>query len=181
VVTNHRRLPLWGISVTFFIPVALALVVNHSPAIWSNGISYLGTKANSFPWIALGECGTAIFILLAASRWPARPELALAQKLMRAVAVALVGIAATPYTINAVFNWVHMSFGVVSALVQFALLYELLRRKFLLRPTWPLVALAGGVISALSLPDWDIHSMLIGEIVMEIGVAVSLARADTRI
>ena len=95
--------------------------------------------------------------------------------------MCLVCIAATPYTINSVFNWVHMAFGVISALTQFALLYELMKRKFLPMPTWPAVALGGGIVSALSLPDWDIHSMLIGEIVMEIGVAISLARADTRI
>jgi len=63
-----------------------------------------------------------------------------------------------------------MTFGVVGALVQLAVSYLFLRRNgspaLILRSS---LQLAGGILGALSLPDWSFHIILYAEIIFQLG------------
>ena len=76
----------------------------------------------------------------------------------------------TPYTGGAFLNWTHMHRRRGGRLVQLAISYALVRRF----PSVSTVAgfsalLLGGVLGALSLPDWSFQMLLYAEIVIELG------------
>jgi hypothetical protein len=82
----------------------------------------------------------------------------------------LILLLVTPYNEGAFLNWTHMTVGVVGALVQLAISYSFLRRlgsiSLILGCS---IQLAGGILGALSLPDWSFHFLLYAEIIFELG------------
>lgn len=63
-----------------------------------------------------------------------------------------------------------MTIGTVGALVQLAISYLFLRRldSISLKLGFS-IQLAGGIFSALSLPDWSFHFLLYSEIIFQLG------------
>ena len=94
---------------------------------------------------------------------------------LRVLAVGLVVLLVTPYDQGAFLNWAHMITGVSMALVQIGLALALALRRATPRTIGAFVVLVtGGVLGALSLPDWHIALLLQGEILIELGFAWSL-------
>jgi hypothetical protein len=94
---------------------------------------------------------------------------------IKLVAAMLLLLLVTPYTGGTFLNWAHMSVGVLGALVQLSISYALLRRT---TSCWAVtgaaVQLAGGIIGALSLPDWRFQYLMYGELIFELGFCVCL-------
>jgi hypothetical protein len=94
---------------------------------------------------------------------------------LRVIAVGLVVLLATPYNQGTFLNWAHMVTGVTIAVIQLLTSVALLVRRPTVMAIGAFTALlAGGVIAAISLPDWHISLLLSGECLLEVGFAWSL-------
>ena len=74
---------------------------------------------------------------------------------LRAIAILLFILLATPYNRGAFLNWTHMIAGVLGALFQLEVALQLVHEGRSFRTVIGLVVLLiGGLIAAVSLPDW---------------------------
>ena len=86
--------------------------------------------------------------------------------------MGLVVLLATPYNQGTFFNWAHMSVGVSMGAMQIVVVRELLaRRRSPGAVTGTVVGIFGGLLAAISLPDWHIPLTLQGEVLLEAGFA----------
>jgi hypothetical protein len=165
---------LWTQAI-FFAAIAWCLYLEHGFSARSAGISYYGVNHRT---IVIAIAG---YVVAAVGLWRTSrlfreghldPLLSLGLKV---VAVMLLRLLATPYNQGTFLNWTHMSVGVLGALVQLAMSIALLRRYGSARAIVGFsVQLAGGIIGALSLPDWRFQILLYGEILYEIGFSLCL-------
>ncbi len=89
---------------------------------------------------------------------------------LRGVAAMLILLLATPYNQGTFYNWAHMMVGVVGALVQLAISVSLWQRFPSRAVTTAFsVQLLGGLLGALSLPDWRFQILLYAETIFQIG------------
>ena len=159
----------------FFLALAWCIHLQHGFDARSAGISFFGVNHRTIFFAILG------YILAAVGLWRASnlfkegglgPLMSLGLKL---VAVMLLLLLVTPYTGGAFLNWTHMSVGILGALVQLSITYALLRRT---TSFWVVagasIQLTGGIIGALSLPDWRFQILLYGESMFELGFCVCL-------
>ena len=166
----HARHVLAFTQLGFFLLLATCVLMDHSATVENDGISFYGVHATTLPIIA------AAFAIGAGGLWrTARyfsaihaPRLTTAG--LRFVAVGLVALLLTPFNHGTVLNWMHMSIGVAMALVQLAISILLLVRRPSTRPALGFaLQLIGGVVAALSLPDWHLAYLLQGETIYEVG------------
>ena len=154
----------------FFLAVSVCLCINHSAKAESSGISFYGVYHRTLAIIILGFCAGS-YGLWRASAFLARAGLARRTKFgFRVLAVGLILLLLTPYDKGTFFNWAHMTVGVVMALVQLAIAFQLM----VLYRSWQAlgalgVQLFGGIWAALSLPDWSFSYLLVGELIFELG------------
>jgi hypothetical protein len=162
-------------QVVFFSCVALCLLINHGEMAENDGISFYGVYHSTIEIIAVGYVVAAVGLWRVANylkRVGLSPFTVLA---LRLVGVGLVALLLTPYNKGAFFNWSHMIVGTLGALLQLGIAWQFLRRNPSSRGISALtVQLAGGIICAASLPDWQFAYLLPGEIIFQIGFAGSL-------
>jgi hypothetical protein len=159
-------------QVVFFASVGICLVVAHGPSAQTDGISYYGVHPATLPLLVLA------YLIAAVGLWRVGPWLVASgapvavRTALRALAVGLVALLATPYTAGTFFNWAHMTVGVMMALVQIALAVWLLARERSAPSAGAFaVVLGGGLVAAISLPDWHVPLLLVGEVFFEVGFA----------
>ncbi|MGH9020690.1 MAG: hypothetical protein ACRDV0_06680 [Acidimicrobiales bacterium] len=156
----------------FFCALAVCLVIKHGHVAETDGISFYGVYPPTMPALFTGYLVGAAglwwtsgqFVAAGAPRWTLVA--------MRVIATGLVVLLATPYNPGTFLNWAHMSVGVTMGVAQVALVVDLLRRRR--NPglvTGACVGLFGGVLGAISLPDWHITLLLEGETLLEVGFA----------
>ena len=157
--------------------MALACCVGlvHDYASENAGISYYPVHHRTIALAIIGYIAGAIGLWLASSIFREGGLGALVWVGTRAVAVMLVLLLLTPYTGGPFLNWAHMAVGVVGALVQLAISFTLLRRQWSRGAAVGFaVQLLGGVLGALSLPDWSFQLLLPAEIMIELGFGYCL-------
>ena len=94
---------------------------------------------------------------------------------LRLVAIGLPLELLTPYNHGAFFNWAHMLIGIVIGVSQMgSSLFLALRQRRRAITLTCLLQLVGGIVAALSLPDWGFDHMLEGEVIFELGYSWSL-------
>ncbi len=158
----------------FFALLAVCVVVRHDTTAQNDGISFYGVYRPTIAILvgAFATGGAALWRAATLFASSVGPVLAMA---LRAVVVGLGLLLVTPYDAGTFFNWTHMTIGVAMALTQGAVTIALVRRDA--RPgTWAIFALqlAGGLLAAASLPDWRVDLLLQGEVIYELGFALSI-------
>ena len=156
----------------FFVVLFGCVLVSHSRVAQRDGISYYAVNARTIAFAFVGYLVAAGGLWRLSQIFRAVDEERIVWWGLRVVAVVLVVLLVTPFNQGTFLNWAHMSAGVTGALAQLALGWRLVVRTRDPR-AWAAmcVMLLGGVLAALSLPDWDFSALLQGEIVLEIGFA----------
>lgn len=162
---------LFATQLFFFASLLLCLVIVHNEVVENDGISFFGVYHGTIEIVALG------FFVAAYGLWRTSTHLqsvgapALVVTGLRVVALSLFVLLITPFNKGAFLNWAHMITGVAMALVELAIAILLLAR-------YPgagslgafSVALAGGLLAAASLPDWNFAFLFQGEVIFELGI-----------
>ena len=159
----------------FFASLGLCIAINHSETASNDGISFYGVLPSTIVLVIVGYAAASIG-LYSASNWLRDAHAPLiAVRGARAVAIGLPLLLATPYNQGTVWNWSHMTVGVVMALAQGAATISLVRRRGG-AGSWVVfsVQLAGGLLAAASLPDWSFPWLLPGETLYELAYGASL-------
>ncbi len=167
--------PLIAGSTGFFGSVAVCLAISHSATTEHDGISYFSVRSTTLPVILLGYACVIIGMLTAVRRLPDNQlgnRLSLA---MRCMPVLFVALLVTPFNKGTLLNWTHMTIGVSLALAQGVVTVWLCS----ILPTARVLAsaaleLAGGGVSALSLPDSSFNYLLQGELLFNLGFCLCL-------
>lgn len=154
----------------FFLTLVVCLAINHGPAAQLDGISFYGVYHGTIEIIVAG------FAVAAAGLWRAAEFFAetgaplITQRAMRFVAIGLFGLLVTPFNHGGFLNWSHMTLGVAIALTQGAMtIYLTTQRRSFGVGCGLAIQLAGGVLSAASLPNWHFPYLLQGEMIYQIG------------
>jgi hypothetical protein len=154
----------------FFAALAWCVLLVHGDGVQDAGISYYGVHGRTIPFAILGYLVAAIGLWRASTMFKQGGLDPLVWVGVRVVAVMLVLLLATPYTGGAFLNWAHMTTGVISALVQLAISWSLVRRFVSVGAAMGFgVQLLGGVLGAFSLPDWHFQILLTAEVLIELG------------
>ena len=159
-------------QVVFFVCVAMCVAIAHPGDVESYGISYFGVHAPTLPIITIGY-GVASAGLWRTARFLAPLDVApIFTWGLRVIAVALPLLLLTPFNHGSFFNWAHMGIGTVIGVTQMgAATYLFLRQHRAATTVAFYFQLAGGLLSAASLPDWGFNHMLDGELIFEMGFA----------
>lgn len=150
----------------------MCVAIAHPRDVESYGISYFGVHAPTLPIISIGY-GVASVGLWRTARFLSPLDIApVFTSGLRVIAVALPLLLATPFNHGAFFNWAHMGIGIVIGVTQMsAATYLFLRQRRTVTAIAFFFQLAGGLLSAASLPDWGFNHMLDGELIFEVGFA----------
>lgn len=166
---SARRLLLATQGVFFFALLWCVLLV-HDHAVENAGISYYGVHSRTIALAIVGYVAAAVGLWRTSSLFRVAGADPVAWIGLRVVAVMLVLLLLTPYSGGTFLNWAHMTVGVVGALVQLAMSARLARRTRSLNVCLgAALQLLGGIVAALSLPDWAFQYLLLGEIVFQVG------------
>jgi hypothetical protein len=166
----------------FFAALAWCVVLDHGEGVQDAGISFFGVHARTILLVIVGYGAATIGLWRASTMFKAGGLDPLIWLGVRVVAVTLVVLLATPYTGGAFLNWAHMTTGVTGALVQLSISWSLVRHFFGFGAvTGFVVQLLGGMLAALSLPDWHFQYLLTAEILMEIGFSWCLLEWTQRL
>jgi len=171
-VQTQTRHVLLGTQSLFFFALAWCLVLNHSATAESDGISFYGVYHETLPLLIGGYVAAFVGLWVTSTHFRVAGVPTLTWVGLRAIAVLLFVLLATPYNQGALLNWTHMIAGIVGAIVQLEVALQLVRESRSLRTVLGLALLVlGGVLAAASLPDWHFEYLLQGEIVFQIGFA----------
>ena len=152
--------------------MACCVAIDHGPTAQNDGISFYGVYPPTVAILVGGYAAAAVGLWWMSLRLRREADLARTGHGLRLIAIGLALLLVTPYDRGAVWNWTHMTFGVTIALIQLAVSTRLLREY----QSWGAVVgysiqLLGGVLAALSLPDWRFELLLVGQIVYKVGFA----------
>lgn len=162
-----------------FATIAICTVVLQSNLVNVYGISYFGIRLKTIPIVAAGFVIGGSLLYLTSNKITAQEEpWRLIRLTLRVVAVGIVLLLLTPYTLDTFFNWTHMAIGAaifalqmyMSAVVTFRYSKDKISKIALL------VQFIGGVLAMLSLPDNMLNFMLEGEVIFQIGFMALLNR-----
>lgn len=159
----------------FFMLLAWCVAIDHSTTAQTDGVSFYGVYHRTIVILALAFVVAAGGLWRAAGHYASLGAPALTVYGVRVVALGLFVVIATPFNQGTFLNWTHMTAGVAMALVQAGITIALVRRAS--QPaSWSAFAvqLFGGLLAAFSLPDWHFPYMLVGEVIYQVGFAVSL-------
>lgn len=168
---QHRALRLvLTTQVLFFVALAWCVIQVHNHVAQNAGISYYAVHHGTVVVAVVGYVAAAIGLWRTSTLFRLGRLDPLIWLGLRIVAVVLILLLLTPYSGGAFLNWSHMTVGVVGALVQLAISITLLRRYGSLGAILGFsVQLAGGILGALSLPDWRFEYLLYSEILFQLG------------
>jgi len=150
----------------FATAVALwAALISPTSAVALDGLSLYGTRARSIvPFVllmaALSACCAWIGVLI-------RAEDPITSTAMIAIAVCIIALVITPFTINGTFNAVHVTFGTTLFLLQLAVIVRVV--------DWPpkpaavplLCAVAVGDLLAFAALTLDWRTMWVGQVISQ--------------
>jgi hypothetical protein len=171
VVTQTRHVLLVTQSM-FFFALAWCLILNHSATAENDGISFYGVYHETIALLIGGYAVAFVGLWITSTRFKAAGVPTFTWVSLRAIALLLFVLLATPYNRGAFLNWTHMIAGVCGAIFQLEVALQLVRESRSFRTVLGLaVLLLGGVIAAASLPDWHFEYLLQGEIVFQAGFA----------
>ncbi len=166
----------------FFGALLWCVVLVHNHAAENAGISYYAVHSQTVALAVIGYAAAAVGLWRTSTIFRGAGVEAVGWLGLRAVAVMLILLLVTPYSGGTFLNWAHMTVGVAGALLQLAMTWMLLRRT---RSSTVALAgavqLLGGIVAALSLPDWSFEYLLAGEIVFQVGFAWSLLEWTGRV
>ena len=159
----------------FFTLLAECVAIDHSEVAQADGVSFYGVYHRTIVLLALAFVVAAWGLWKAAANYATLGAPAFTVYGVRAVALGLFVVIATPFNQGTFLNWTHMTAGVAMALVQGAITIALVRR-FPQPASWSAfwVQLGGGLLAAFSLPDWHFPYMLMGEVIYQVGFAAAL-------
>lgn len=171
----HARHVLVLTQSLFFCSLLVCFVINHSPTAEVDGISFYGVYG---PTILILIAG---FTIAAAGLWRTARYFAITEAPvfsvvgLRILSLGLFALLLSPFNQGTFLNWAHMVTGVTMSLIQLGIAILILRmRRSALSLTGFAVQLLGGIIGALSLPDWSFTYLLQGETLFEIGFGLCL-------
>jgi hypothetical protein len=157
-------------QVLFFGAIAWCVILVHDHVAQNAGISYYGVHHRTVVIAVAGYVAGTIGLWRTSTFFRIGRLDPLIWLGLRIVAVVLVLLLVTPYTGGALLNSAHMTIGIFGALVQLAISITLWRRY---GTHWAIVGfsiqLAGGILGALSLPDWRFEYLLYSEIIFQLG------------
>jgi len=154
----------------FFLALAVCLLINHGHVAANDGISYYGVYVPTMPILFTGYFAAAAGLWWTSTYFTAAGAPPFTRAAFRAIAIGLIVLLATPYNQGAFLNWTHMTVGVSMALLQLGSSILLLRRWRTVGSTLGFsTQLAGGVLGALSLPNWHFTWLLQSECLFELG------------
>jgi hypothetical protein len=156
----------------FFLALAWCLILNHSATAENDGISFYGVYHETVALLISGYVVAFVGLWITSTHFKAAGVPALTWIGLRAIAILLFVLLATPFNRGAFLNWTHMIAGVLGAVFQLEVALQLVRESRSFRTVLGLgVLLVGGVVAAASLPDWHFEYLLQGEIVFQVGFA----------
>jgi hypothetical protein len=171
----HTRQVLVATQVVFFACVAASTLVAYGPDAEEYGISYYGVHASTIPLIVIGYGVASLGLWRTASQLARLEPAPVVVPVLRTVAIALPLELLTPFNHGAFFNWAHMFVGIAIGVSQMASgIFVMLRQRGRAATIACVVQLVGGIVAALSLPDWGFNHMLEGEMIFEVGYSWSL-------
>jgi hypothetical protein len=146
------------------------MLVVVGPRAEANGISFYGVYP---PTMALLACG---YLMASTGLWLTSKEILRAHSLrvvaygLRVVSIGLVVLFLSPYNQGAVLDAVHISTGVIGAVVQLIISIVLLRLYASFRLVIGfLIQLGGGIMAAIAMPNWGFGYLLQGEVIYQVG------------
>jgi hypothetical protein len=171
--SSLRARAIRTLSVTFSIfavGILWCWLLQHGFNAQSQGISYYGVNHHTIVIAVAMYVGAAIGLWWTSLFFEHARFTPVVWLGLRGVAVMLILLLATPYNQGTFYNWAHMVVGVVGALVQLAIAVSLWQRYPSRAATAAFaVQLLGGLLGALSLPDWRFQILLYAEIIFQIG------------
>lgn len=154
----------------FFFTLAWCLILNHSKTAENDGISFYGVYHETLPLVVVGYCVAFVGLWRTSTHFKAAGVPRLTWIGLRAIAVLLFVLLATPFNHGAFLNWTHMGAGVAGAVIEVELALQLVIANQSFRTVLGLaILLLGGAIAAASLPDWHFTYLLQGEIIFQVG------------
>ncbi|MHB1208443.1 MAG: hypothetical protein ACYC1I_01900 [Acidimicrobiales bacterium] len=173
--SSNERSPrqfLFATQLFFFATLLLCLLIVHSEIVENDGISFFGVYHRTIEILAVGFFVAAYGLWRTSSYFRSVGAPALLVVGLRVVAISLFVLLITPFDKGTFLNWAHMITGVAMALVELAITILLLVKY---RGTASIgafsVALGGGLLAAVSLPDWSFAYLFQGEVIYEVGFA----------
>ncbi len=154
----------------FFTTLAWCVLLVHNHDAQNSGISYYGVHLRTVAFAIFAYASAAVGLWRASTLFQRAGLDSMSWVGMRVIAVVLIVLLLTPYSAGAFLNWAHMTTGVIGALVQLAMVITLLRRRATAAAVVGFtVQLVGGILGALSLPNWGFTYLLTSEIIFQIG------------
>lgn len=171
----RMRQGLWITQSFFFFALAVCVAIFHGHSAYNDGISFYGVYAPTMPILFAGYLTAAGGLWWTSTLVVRAGAPALMRLGLRVISVGLVVLLATPYNQGAFLNWAHMVAGVSMGVTEVFIALALVRRRRNLQSKAAFILLLlGGVMGAVSLPDWDVLLLLPGECLLELGFAWSL-------
>jgi len=171
----RARQALWITQSFFFFALAVCVAIYHGHSAYTDGISFYGVYPPAMPVLFAGYLTAAGGLWWTANLVVGTDAPVWMRPGLRWIALGLVVLLATPYNQGTFLNWAHMVTGVSMAVPEVAIAVGLIRRRATFSSVAALtVLLTGGLLGALSLPNWHVSLLLPGECMLELGFGWSL-------
>ncbi len=147
------------------------------------GMSFYMTHVRTFIPLATGF-GIAVALLFrAASDLPPTGATLMVRRSLQAMAVLLIGILITPYTWGTFFNWAHMTLAAMLFVIQIGLSFWLVEWHVSTIFNWFVLTIevASGFVAMISLPDFGINLLFLGEIGFQLTFSALLLYSLSRL
>ena len=169
-------------QVIFFAALLVCVLVSHGHDARTEGISFYGVYPPTVPILVIGYGAGVVGLWRLSSYFREDASQRVLVVGFRAVSVMLVVLLLTPFNLGPFWNWAHMIVGIAGALVQFVVAVRILQLDQSPRAIIGFsIQLLGGVLAALSLPDWRFDVLLAGQIILQVGFGLCLVESTSLI